>query len=87
MIGIRDFRHVVAEATCEQTRAQWEKHRDTAGGKGSPDAGPWGDDAFKHQERRPTGDTVLVSHINGSDQGTSDYKSSTSMCGNFRVLF
>ena len=34
MIGIRDFRHVVAEATCEQTRAQWERHRDTAGGKG-----------------------------------------------------
>ena len=50
MIGIRDFSHVVAEAMCEQMRAQWERHRETAGGKGSPAAVPWGEGAFKHQE-------------------------------------
>lgn len=70
VIGIRGFSHMVNEAMCEQTLAQWERHRDKLEAKGHQMLG---------RGERSEGSLVLMSHVNGSDQGTSDYKSSTSM--------
>ena len=78
VIGIRGFSHMVNEAMCEQTLAQWERHRDKLEAKGHRMLG---------RGERSEGSLVLMSHVNGSDQGTSDYKLSTSMCGKFSVLF